>query len=193
MPRESEPLQPLPDAPRARGRSVYRFIGADRGFSNMYWAPVAWGDEVTAVGLWPFNELPYVLAKTSVPALRADGIALFREAERSAPGSGSAAVNRWGKGLVLRPDWESVREAVMLALVRDKFARNRELEELLLATGNGEIEEGNDWGDVYWGVALHDDPERGIKAGSGRNRLGQILMQVRDELGRGEYHLATMP
>ena len=167
-----------------------RFAGADRGFSNMYWAPVAWGDELTALGLWPMNELPYVLAKTLLPQARAEGIALFREAESKAPGSGASAVNRWGKGLVLRPDWESARETLMLALARDKFARNPELRRLLLETGQGVIEEGNDWGDLYWGTALHDDPVRGIKAGAGRNRLGELLMQVRGELRRGEVHLA---
>ncbi|MFI4989146.1 MAG: TauD/TfdA family dioxygenase, partial [Alphaproteobacteria bacterium] len=60
----------------------------------------------------------------------------------------------------------------------------------LLATGSGLIEEGNSWGDLYWGIALEDKPHLGIKAGQGQNRLGKILMQVRGELRRGEVHLA---
>ena len=191
MASKSDPKPNFSLASPPGGRSVRRFQEADRGFSNMYWAPVAWGDEVTPIGLWPMNELPYVLAKTPLAAQRDEGMALFREAERTAPGSGGMAIYRWGKGLIVRSDWYAVRDAVMLALVRDKFARNRALGELLLATGEGLIEEGNDWGDLYWGVALGDDPERGIKAGSGRNRLGEILMQVRGELRRGEAHLAA--
>jgi predicted NAD-dependent protein-ADP-ribosyltransferase YbiA (DUF1768 family) len=78
----------------------------------------------------------------------------------------------------------------MLALVRDKFARNRALGETLLATGQCRIEEGNTWGDVYWGIARRAIPARGIRAGDGENHLGKILMQVREELRRGELHLA---
>ena len=192
MPPPSGPKHGFSALSPSGDRSVRRFAGTDRGFSNMYWAPVAWGDEVTAIGLWPMNELPYVLAKTLLPAKRAEGIALFREAERTAAGSGGGAIYRWGKGLVLRPDWEAARDAIMLALVRDKFARNRELGEHLLATGNGVIEEGNDWGDLYWGIALKDDPKLGIKAGFGRNKLGRILMQVRGELRLGQAHLAPV-
>ena len=43
---------------------------------------------------------------------------------------------------------------------------------LLLSTNELEIEEGNVWGDTYWGVC------RGI----GANRLGKILMKVRQEI-----------
>ena len=43
--------------------------------------------------------------------------------------------------------------------------------EKLLDTGNAELQEGNNWGDRYWGVDL--------KTGYGENRLGRIIMKVR--------------
>jgi len=39
----------------------------------------------------------------------------------------------------------------------------------LLATGNEELIEGNTWGDTFWGVC----------DGKGLNKLGQLLMVVR--------------
>ena len=44
------------------------------------------------------------------------------------------------------------------------------LEPLLLATGDAELIEGNNWGDTYWGKCN----------GQGLNRLGILLMQIRD-------------
>ena len=80
---------------------------------------------------------------------------------------------RRGRKVTLRPDWEEVKEDVMIALLREKFA-DPDLAETLLATYPAELVEGNRWGDRYWGVC------RGV----GENRLGVLLMQVRDELRR---------
>jgi ribA/ribD-fused uncharacterized protein len=72
----------------------------------------------------------------------------------------------------LRSDWESVKDAVMLDAVRAKFAQHADLRRLLLATGDTPIVE-HTANDRYWG----DGGD-----GRGRNRLGTILMQVREEL-----------
>jgi hypothetical protein len=79
---------------------------------------------------------------------------------------------RRGNGVTLRPDWEKLKIPLMLDLVRKKFSDHPHLAELLLATGDAELVEGNDWGDVFWGVCRK----------RGRNELGKILMQVREEL-----------
>ena len=63
----------------------------------------------------------------------------------------------------------------MLSFVRAKFTYP-DLQEKLLATGDAYLEEGNYWNDTTWGVCN----------GVGENRLGKILMQVRDEIRRGE-------
>jgi hypothetical protein len=48
----------------ASGDTILAFRDRWRLFSNMFRAPVAWGDGVTAPRLWACNELAYVLAKT---------------------------------------------------------------------------------------------------------------------------------
>jgi ribA/ribD-fused uncharacterized protein len=72
----------------------------------------------------------------------------------------------------LRTDWESVKDAVMRETVRAKFTQHADLRDLLLATGDAVIVEHTER-DAYWG----DGGD-----GSGRNRLGEILMAVREEL-----------
>jgi ribA/ribD-fused uncharacterized protein len=74
--------------------------------------------------------------------------------------------------LPLRPDWDSARDEVMLAAVTAKFAQNPELAEKLLATGDAKLIE-HTARDSYWA----DGGD-----GSGRNKLGQILMTVRAQL-----------
>lgn len=75
----------------------------------------------------------------------------------------------------LRRDWESVKDGVMRVAVMAKFNQHPELRELLLSTGDAKLVEHTE-NDSYWG----DGGD-----GSGKNRLGQILMQVRDTLRRG--------
>ncbi len=72
----------------------------------------------------------------------------------------------------LRADWESVKDDVMRRAVRRKFETHAEIRAILLGTGSEELVE-NAPGDTYWGCG---------KDGSGQNRLGQILMEVREML-----------
>lgn len=72
----------------------------------------------------------------------------------------------------LREDWESVKDDIMYNAVREKFRQNPEILQELLATGDSFLIEHTS-NDAYWA----DGGD-----GSGKNRLGQILMAVRDEL-----------
>ena len=83
-----------------------------------------------------------------------------------------------GRKLKMRSDWENVKLKIMEEIVRDKFTRNIGLQEALLATDNQELIEGNWWGDTFWGVD--------IKSGEGKNMLGQMLMEIRTFLQKGE-------
>jgi ribA/ribD-fused uncharacterized protein len=76
----------------------------------------------------------------------------------------------------LRKDWESVKDSVMHEAVLARFTQHRDLRESLLGTGSATIVE-HTTNDRYWG----DGGD-----GSGKNRLGQILMEVREELRHGE-------
>ena len=72
----------------------------------------------------------------------------------------------------LRPDWEEVKETIMYEAVSKKFQTHGKLRDMLIATGRANIVE-NAPMDYFWG---------GGEDGSGLNKLGQILMRVRDEL-----------
>lgn len=72
----------------------------------------------------------------------------------------------------LRDDWEEIKDEVMYVAVLRKFQTHKEIRERLLATESEEIVESAP-GDYYWGCGAD---------GSGENRLGRILMRVRDEL-----------
>jgi ribA/ribD-fused uncharacterized protein len=76
-------------------------------------------------------------------------------------------------------EWEKRKDEVMYEVVVRKFQQNTDLRRRLLGTGDALLEEGNWWGDRYWGVS----PAR---SGRGLNRLGVILMQVRLELSSME-------
>lgn len=77
-----------------------------------------------------------------------------------------------GRKVQLRPDWEDIKDDVMARILSLKFRQHLDLGNLLIATGDAELIEGNHWRDTYWGVC----------DGVGKNRLGELLMQVRTEL-----------
>ena len=72
----------------------------------------------------------------------------------------------------LRKDWESVKDSIMHEAVLAKFTQHADLREILLGTGDAKIVEHTE-NDGYWG----DGGD-----GSGRNKLGQILMDLREVL-----------
>jgi ribA/ribD-fused uncharacterized protein len=79
-----------------------------------------------------------------------------------------------GRQVLLRPDWEQVKDQMMLDILRVKFM-NRHLAKMLLDTGDELLVEGNTWGDTYWGACN----------GRGRNQLGITLMKIREEIRNG--------
>ena len=78
---------------------------------------------------------------------------------------------RRGKVVEMQPNWETIKVEIMLQLLRQKF-HQEPLRTMLLDTGTQEIQEGNWWGDTFWGTCN----------GYGANQLGKLLMQVREEL-----------
>ena len=78
--------------------------------------------------------------------------------------------NRGGlPGVILRSDWEEVKDMVMYTCVKAKFDQSEECRRILMGTGLKSIIEHTKW-DKYWG----DGGD-----GSGKNHLGKILMFVR--------------
>ena len=76
----------------------------------------------------------------------------------------------------LRSDWEQVKDDVMLKAVLKKFETHADIRAILLETGNERIIESAP-SDYYWGCGSD---------GSGKNKLGLILMRVRGILRERE-------
>ena len=69
----------------------------------------------------------------------------------------------------LRADWEIVKDDIMREALRAKFTQHQNLKSILLSTGDAEIVE-HTKNDDYWA----DGGD-----GTGKNRLGQLLMELR--------------
>ncbi len=93
----------------------------------------------------------------------------------SDPSNHPVKVKRKSKKIVLRDDWDFIKVEVMRELLVLKFSQNP-FKELLLNTGNLYIQEGNKWGDTFWGVDL--------KTNVGENNLGKLIMSIREDLKR---------
>lgn len=95
-----------------------------------------------------------------------------REHIRTQPSARSAAREGRRRDFPLRPDWEENKEAAMMYGLRKKFAAHDDIRQSLLMTGNATLVE-HTKNDSYWG----DGGD-----GTGKNRLGILLMQLREEL-----------
>lgn len=91
--------------------------------------------------------------------------------------SSPSQAKKRGRTVTLRPQWDQRwRYSVMMLGLRVKF-RNPELRELLDATGDAILVEGNTWHDNVWGVCRCEGC-----GGKGKNMLGIFLMLTRDAL-----------
>ena len=109
------------------------------------------------------SEHLYQALKTDIPEIK--------ELIRLAPTPNVA--RKLGQDVVLSPVWNSMKEEHMLATIRLKFEQNADIRKKLLMTDGFELVEYAPWGDTYWGVG---------KDLIGQNKLGKILMKVREEL-----------
>lgn len=107
---------------------------------------------------WPTNEHYYQAMKSDDP--------LMQQTVRLQATPGKA--KRVGRTILIRDDWEKIKDDVMRYGLFLKF-QDPEARALLLGTGDAYLEETNTWGDTYWGVC----------EGLGQNRLGEMLMALR--------------
>jgi len=131
--------------------------------SNFYMCPVKGASDI----IYPSSEHSYMSYKNDNKEdhLKLASLKTAREARD------------FGQIITLRPNWDDVRYNAMKTTLRDKFTRNVKLGQRLLATGDRQLVEGGNWHDLYFGICLCENHQ-----GDGRNALGQILMEIRDEL-----------
>lgn len=67
---------------------------------------------------------------------------------------------------------EDIKEDVMYNIYLCKFSQNFDLAKRLIETGDAYLEQGSSWNDKEWGTV----------DGIGENKLGKILMKVREEI-----------
>lgn len=77
-----------------------------------------------------------------------------------------------GKKVELRPDWEVIKEHVMIKALLVKFAPGTKQRELLDKTAPDPVIEWNNWNDKEWGVD--------VATCLGDNLLGIALTNIRD-------------
>lgn len=145
--------------------AITEFRGEYSFLSNFHHSPIMMSDIE-----FPTVEHAYQASKTLDIEIR----------ERIAMEPNPGKVKQMGRVLQLRDDWEDVKELYMLTLVQAKFNRYADLAVKLLDTYPSELIEGNYWNDKFWGMVKIED--KGINGWVGYNKLGQILMRVRQEL-----------
>ncbi|MDJ1492764.1 NADAR family protein [Cytophagaceae bacterium DM2B3-1] len=96
----------------------------------------------------------------------------YEETIRKAISPMKAAELGRSRKVKLRRDWDSAKDNIMYEAIKAKFTQHIELAELLLETGDVRIIEHTE-NDFYWG----DGGD-----GSGKNKLGKLLMKLREEL-----------
>ncbi|MCE8012879.1 NADAR family protein [Billgrantia desiderata] len=138
--------------------AIREFSGAYRWLSNFAPAEVKW-DGVTYLTV----EHAYQAAKFQEPAVRR------KVGEAPNPGGAKLRARLWP---ITTPNWDTAKVAVMEELLTQKFD-HPDFARQLLGTGDAYLEEGNHWGDVFWGVCK----------GEGENWLGRLLMEQRARLG----------
>jgi hypothetical protein len=141
--------------------TIYFYSTTDRygAFSNF----ARYGIELDGLW-WPTTEHYFQAQKFEDAA--------YRERIRTAQTPKLAAELGRSRKMPLRGDWEQVKDQVMYQAVLKKFQTHRQLRDLLLATSDEAIVE-HAPSDYYWGCG---------KDGTGQNKLGLILMRVREEL-----------
>jgi hypothetical protein len=78
---------------------------------------------------------------------------------------------KYGNKVSLRKDWNDIKLLIMYKGVYEKFNQNELLKTKLLCTYPKQLIEGNNWNDYYWGFCK----------GRGENKLGKILMKIRND------------
>lgn len=136
-------------------RSILGFSGEYRFLSNFY--PVEF--EVDGE-LYTSSEQFYMAAKCADPFERAKIMAFDKPSMVKKLGSKVKLVDGWDDGL---------RDKAMFTALKAKFSTPKLKGSLYMTTG-AYLEETNHWGDTYWGVC----------DGVGQNKLGRMLMWLRD-------------
>ena len=128
-------------------------------FTNFYWCLVVIDGKT-----WNTTE-HYFQAQKFIGTPYVEHIRKLKSAREAFQFSRKPKVLRW-----IRPDWNEVKDDIMKLALMHKFSQHERLKMKLLGTGTKVLVE-HTANDSYWGDGGN---------GSGRNKLGKLLMEVRD-------------
>ena len=134
--------------------------GYTTGFSNFSLHPV----EIPGLGIFPTSEAAFNAHKNLEDL---DHINKQKNAK-------TPMVSKYiGNRVILRDDWDDVKDDIMEMILRLKFKQNEFINDKLINTGLRVLIEHNIKGDNYWGIGLD---------GKGLNKLGKILTKIRNDI-----------
>lgn len=162
-------------------REISRQLGYDTNMidlSEKNYGTYLWAPEFANVhGTFPYVEKPITINGIQWPhsegyfqSMKAFGTSDWefskREIQRCDP------LDSWsfGQKLRLRPDWEQVKDDIMMEALREKF-KDPYLKALLISTGDAPLVQLKYCS--YWGSGPN---------GRGKNMLGVLLQNLRDEI-----------
>jgi ribA/ribD-fused uncharacterized protein len=94
----------------------------------------------------------------------------YQEKIRQAKSPAQAKTLGRSRAIPIRPDWDAVKDDIMRQAVAAKFSTHAALKTELIETGTETLIEDAPM-DYYWGAG---------RTGTGKNRLGEILMETRE-------------
>ncbi len=127
-------------------------------FTNFYRRPVRINGKT-----WPTTE-HYFQAQKFIGTPFEEHICKLSSAREAFQFSREPKVQRW-----IRSDWNTVKDDILKLALLEKFGQHADLQKKLIDTGDKRLVEHTS-NDSYWG----DGGD-----GTGRNRLGELLMEVR--------------
>ena len=166
----------LPPYAKHDADNIKGFFGPYRWLSNFWICPQ--GVEFDR-NIYQSVENAYQAAKVQ-PEYRVDFLSV----------SPNVAKNLWKRYPLVDKtpsDWSTRRTSVMAGLIFSKFFRDMELRTKLLATENAYLEESNNWGDAFWGVAYDGSKSTYWEKRRDKNMLGGILTETRDYWNRIQH------
>jgi len=134
---------------------IIRFTGKFKFLSNFFMKPVIYNGKE-----YPSAEHAFQAQKTTCSRYHN----WIQQSET--PGE----AKKFGRAAPLRKDWKKVKFDIMREILRAKFS-DKKLKIKLLETEDAILIEGNNWRDREWGVDI-----------TGENKLGELLMEIREEL-----------
>lgn len=140
-------------------------------FSNFSLHPIEVDGKIYATNEHYFQSIKFL--PTEMIEINREGDEItYREYVRLSKSPKEAKIRGTSRLYKIDNNWDNNRIEVMRKAIKAKFTQHQYLRDLLLSTENATLKEDSPY-DNFWGVG---------KYGNGKNMLGKLLMEFREEL-----------